>query len=428
MYEFVQSGGEWRGTQILASAKGGLNALYIEEKQIESLQAFSTETLFWKLGDAIMKNSTHVAETPAVVWQLPTNQLVDFTCSQAAEKILLLGRDRQEHFLSSLEIHPKTGECVARENARFDSVNSRVSQVRLINNGQGYAYLSESDFSLNKVFFKMQMERAGEPASVPLQGEIKSFETRGQQLFLFGALTNEPTGIWKFDISSGNLERLASNQERPFHFAISQQPLRNSTTNEAGESLTYYLLPPTQIGAGQRPPLVLGVMGITEKTYYWDRYAQTIANSGAYFVTVDRRDRPESEWGNDLRTVYDSLVRSIAVDTNNVYLLGISVGASQINRLFEATPAQWRGAIYISPVSLPETSCLNSKRLFVDIGEMDPIWGTNGIRAKTFQGRAAKARADVSLFIRPNVGHNCRLLSVEKERLHQLAAFLDDAD
>lgn len=428
IFEFVQSGGRWHGPQNFASTNGGLKEIQPEGRKIEYLQAFSSHSLLWKQGNAIMKSSSTVEESPLLAWQTPTNELVDFFCSRQSEKILVLGRDKKTDFLTVLGNQGATDQYVSAYQERLDTKNFRATQVRLINKDRGYAYLGESDFSLNQVGYKMGMESGDAPSFVPLQGEIKSFEVSEQQLFLFGSLSDEPVGIWKYDLIKGELKQLASNQQRPFQYALSQTPVKNVTTNAAGKPLTYYLLEAIRPREGNRPPLVLGAMGYAEKTYYWDRYAQTIANCGAGFVMVDRRDRPDSEWADDLLAVYHALNRRNEFDTNNVYLFGISKGAICMNELLETKPALWRGAIFMSPGSLPETSCLNSKKLYMDIGGMDPTWGANSIRAKTYQDQAAKAGADMSLFIRPNVGHNSRLLSVEKERLHQLAAFLDDAD
>ncbi len=305
----------------------------------------------------------------------------------------------------------------------IDVTGYRASQIRLINNGSGCAYLHASGELLNSLVVKPYISEA--PVRLPWRGEIKSFAIKEQQLFVIGALTNEPLGIWKYNLISSDLKQLASNQERIFQYAVSQPALVNHTKER---NLTYYLLKPSYTIQKRLPPLVLGIMGVGEKAYVWDRYAETIANCGACFVIVDRRGRSELEWADDARIVYDTLAGKVAFDTNNVYLLGISAGAAPINQLLESRPEQWRGAIYYSPGSLPAPSLMRSKRMLVDIGGLDPIWGTNSIRAKVYLKTAAKTGADMRLFIRQGVGHNCRLLSVEKERLHQLAAFLDESN
>jgi hypothetical protein len=48
-------------------------------------------------------------------------------------------------------------------------------------------------------------------------------------------------------------------------------------------------------------------MGKLEQAYNWDRYAQTIANCGYYFVIVDRRNSEVSEWADEALSVYEAL-------------------------------------------------------------------------------------------------------------------------
>ena len=260
--------------------------------------------------------------------------------------------------------------------------------------------------------------------SLPWRSEIKSYAISQQQLFVMSSLTNEPMGIWKYDLVSGALDQIVSNQERPFLFATSQPPLQNFITNASGKRLTYYLLEPSHFRKGQKAPLVFGVMGKLEKAYNWDRYAQTIANCGNYFVIVDRRNSEVNEWADEAFSVYDALIKKVNIDTNRLYLLGISVGAVPMNELLVRKPDLWRGALYYSPNSLPDPARLSVSRILIDIGEYDKYSGEKNMTAKNFKDAAARAGVNVTLFIRQGVGHNCRLLSIEKERLHQLAAFL----
>jgi dienelactone hydrolase len=428
IFEIEKVGDVWQGLRVFASSEGGLKGVSTGKSPIETIQTFSSNSLLWRQGSTLCRSIA--GDFSEQLWQMPTNELVDFHINKETGKILLHGREhgrnKRGDFLAELEAKssPDQFAMTSPEWIEFTAYTGyRASQLRSINGGLGCSYLHVSGDMLNTL--TVQMHRGDAPVQLPLRGEIKSFAVNGQKLFVMGAMTNEPVGLWKYDLVSGELDQLSSNQRQDFQYA-SSQPALVSRTKE--RSLTYYLLRPARLDPKRLPPLVLGIMGIGEKAYVWDRYAQTIANCGYYFVTVDRRGRAEHEWGEDARIVHEALTKAIKFDTNNTYLLGISVGAPPVNQLLRDNPALWRGAIFLSPGSLPETTCLYTKRLFVDIGGLDPIWGANSVRAKEFQDRAARGGADMRLFIRPNVGHNCRLLSVEKERLHQLAAFLDDAD
>ena len=270
----------------------------------------------------------------------------------------------------------------------------------------------------------IKFDRQRPPARLPWQSEIKSYAVCGHQLFVMSSLTNEPMGIWKYDLVSGTLERLVANQEQPFRYAVNQPPREHDFTNAAGKRLSYYLLEPAAPAPGQPAPVVFGCMGKLEKAYVWDRYAQTVANCGFYFVIPDRRNSDVSEWAADAVSIYEDLKKRINLDPSRVHLLGISIGTGTMNELLATRPELWRDAIYLSPGSLPDPALLSRRRVLVDIGGLDPRWGEKSINAKKFRDAAAWAGAEVTLLIREGVEHNCRILSIEKERMHQLASFL----
>lgn len=141
-------------------------------------------------------------------------------------------------------------------------------------------------------------------------------------------------------------------------------------------------------------------------------------------MIVDRRNSEVNEWADEAISVYEALARKGSIDTNRVYALGISVAAVPINQLLARRRELWRGALHYSPNSLPDPTRLKASSILIDIGVLDKYSGENNSGAKNFRNAAARAGVNVTLFIRPGVGHNCRLLSIEEERLHQLAAFL----
>ncbi|MCW5555310.1 MAG: hypothetical protein KIS67_24505 [Verrucomicrobiae bacterium] len=420
LLEFVQSAGQWTGPRVFTASAAPAGSAAATNPPVESLQAFSADTLLWQQGDAIWSAGRDSA--PVKVWQAGESELVEYHYSREARQFLVHGRDQEADFLAELFPGTPGGRNTLTNQESIGGPGAHPTQARLLNGGRGYAYLNESDFSLNTPV--VRMERSQPPVSLPWRSEIKSFAVSQEQLFVISALTNEPTGIWKLDLNSGALEQIVSNQERPFQFATSQPPIQNFMTNASGKRLTYYLLAPSHVKPGQPAPLVFGVMGKLEQAYNWDRYAQTIANCGYYFVIVDRRNSAVNEWADEALSVYEALVHQVSVDTNRVYALGISVGAVPINQLLARRPELWRGAMYYSPNSLPDPARLKASRILIDIGELDKYSGENNRTAKDFRDAAARAGVNVTLFIRPGVGHNCRLLSIEKERLHQLAAFL----
>lgn len=420
IFEVAFSGGKWQSPQELlspASTPGGGGT----NQPIESLQAFSADRVLWQQGGDIWKLHRGSA-TPEKVWQSDTNELVEYFYSQETQKFLLHLRDTRGDLIAEFQPQGTGVAKVLTYEERIEAGGYRPTQVRWINEGHGYAYLNESDYSLNAPVIKFDRQRPA--ARLPWQSEIKSYAVCGQQLFVMSSLTNEPMGIWKYDLVSGALERLVANQEHPFQYAVSQPPLEHVFTNTAGKRLSYYLLEPAGLVPGRKAPLVFGCMGKLEKAYVWDRYAQTIANCGFYFVIPDRRNSEVDEWAGDAVSIYEDLRRRINLDTNRVHLLGISIGAGTMNELLITRPELWQDAIYLSPGSLPNPARLGRRRVLVDIGGLDPRWGEKSINAKKFRDAAVRAGTEVTLLIREGVEHNCRILSIEKERLHQLANFL----
>jgi hypothetical protein len=303
LLEFGQSGAQWTGPRVFTSpaiVDGGETST---NRLVESLQAFSADTLLWQQADAIW--SAGRESVPFNVWQAGQGELVEYHYSQEAGKLLVHGRDPEGDFFAELSPGTPGLRNTLTNQERVGGDGSHPTQARLINGGRGYAYLNESDFSLNTPIVKV--DRSQSPVSLPWRSEIKSYAISQQQLFVISALTNEPTGIWKLDLTSGALEQIASNQERPFQYATSQPPIQNFITNSAGKRLTYYLLGPSHLKPGQKAPLVFGVMGKLEQAYNWDRYAQTIANCGYYLVIVDRRNSEVSEWADEALSVYEAL-------------------------------------------------------------------------------------------------------------------------
>jgi predicted peptidase len=200
--------------------------------------------------------------------------------------------------------------------------------------------------------------------------------------------------------------------------------LEGYVTNATGEQLTYYLLQPTDSTGNQKHPLVVGIMGNGEIGYTWDRFAQTIASCGGYFVCMDRRGRGEADqWAEDAFCAYEFLSKHFDVDTNNVYALGISAGTYPVSQLLDSKPDIWKGAILFSAHGFPASDQIRVQSISLDVGAQDFDEVQLKALLKSQDELAAEGIRPI-LTVHPGVGHIVRKISLERERMKQIVAFI----
>ena len=173
MLEFVQSGALWTGPRVFTSPVPFEGNEGSTNKLIESLQAFSSDTLLWQHGDAIW--SAGRESVPVKIWQAGQGELVEYHYSQEAQKFLVHGRDPDGDYFGELEPQTRGSHKALTNKERVGGDGWRPTQARLINGGRGYAYLNESEFSLNP--------RADVPKPVPMGTRPR----RGLPCTCFGA-------------------------------------------------------------------------------------------------------------------------------------------------------------------------------------------------------------------------------------------------
>jgi len=147
VYEFQQSGKRWMGPQIFLSAASTRKTGVPKVHPIELLEAFSTNTVLWRQHGTVWSGSKGV-ESPVKIWQAPDNAEMEFSYSQKAQKFLVHSRDKDGDFFA--DFYPRTPE---RDNILPNVVTTAAekyhpTQISLIAEGTGYAYLDRNDFSL----------------------------------------------------------------------------------------------------------------------------------------------------------------------------------------------------------------------------------------------------------------------------------------
>jgi dienelactone hydrolase len=183
-------------------------------------------------------------------------------------------------------------------------------------------------------------------------------------------------------------------------------------------------LQPTDSTGNQKHPLVVGIMGNGEIGYTWDRFAQTIASCGGYFVCMDRRGRGEADqWAEDAFCAYEFLSKHFDVDTNNVYALGISAGTYPVSQLLDSKPDIWKGAILFSAHGFPASDQIRVQSISLDVGAQDFDEVQLKALLKSQDELAAEGIRPI-LTVHPGVGHIVRKISLERERMKQIVAFI----
>jgi dienelactone hydrolase len=173
----------------------------------------------------------------------------------------------------------------------------------------------------------------------------------------------------------------------------------------------------------EKHPLVVGIMGLNEKGYDWNVYIQTVSSCGAYFVCMDRHKRDESQWADDALCAYEYLAKNYAVDTNKVYLMGVSAGAGSVDSLLQTKPELWKGAIYYNGGQLAYYPGLRTSKILLDApGDDIP----EADRQRFYQSQDPLAAAGIRpiLIFRPGIGHLSASMAVGKERLLKLGPFI----
>jgi predicted esterase len=151
-----------------------------------------------------------------------------------------------------------------------------------------------------------------------------------------------------------------------------------------------------------------------------------VNDGGAYFASLSREDRSADQYSEDIMAVYKDVAKNPNIDTNNVYLLGISAGASTVSRLLEEKPDLWRGAILFSPMVFPDLSRCRVSRILVDYGTADKNLKILGSLKplSQFQDAALQAGIRITVATHNDAGHVFKSVNAERERVRELVKFL----
>jgi hypothetical protein len=386
--------------------------------RIRNVTAMNADSVVWQQGNVLWSCGEN-SETPVKIWEATTNTLVEFSFSQAARRMLIHGQDASGRFFA--DFYPGQPDRPIAI-TRISAAEYQPDHVTLVNGGKGYAFMSQLNLT-NILVIKSDQTHA--PVKLRWPDQIAGFTAGQQEIFVTSSLSAGPVEIDRYDLASGATECAVPNAEEHFDYATNCVIARNQITNAAGDTLTYYLYAPPERAANQKHPLVIGILGVGQPGFAWGAYYEAFANCGNYYAYIERYHR-ESFLTEDVLSVYESLAQRPEIDTNNVYLYGVSVGAPAVYELLEGNPARWRGAVLFNPVGLPDPSRIAGTRLLIDTGDSDRVFGKEGSQVPMrFQDEAAKAGTTVTLLIHPSTGHVLRTPSGGRERLREALIFFD---
>ena len=386
--------------------------------EIRSLALLGTDSVVWQRANSIyIRNQTN---SPQLLWQATNGTLLEFSVSSSPSKFLLHCQDENGDFL--VEYYPRilSGKVDVLTNyTKLDTSEYKPMEVQWINDGKGYAYLNQSDVASSKLVIKITSD--SQPLELPWKHEIIGFYINGLQLYGITASAEEPQGIWRCDLKSGANECLVSSLERPFKYAANALTVEGFVTNAAGEKLTYYLLEPVTRNE-EKHPLVIAGMGIRQLGNNWDRMTQGISNLGGYVLRMDRRKRSPGDWAADSLCAYDYLAKHYPVDTNNVYLYGVSAGAYTSQQLLEMRPGLWKGAFLIAMNAFPHLSQSRVQSILLDVGDIEVKKDMSPLLQS--QEQLSAAGIAPTLVLRRGAGHIPRGIKYDQERMEQLGIFI----
>jgi len=422
----IESGGKWKAAVFNDYFEKRTHKLN-DKPPLQNLTAFDEHSVVWQQGGAIWGASDNDSEPPAKVWDAGSNALAAFSFSPAGRRFLLqcnetngAGQFFARFSLASLRANPPP-PIITKLNP-----GERPRFFTEMNGGSGVAYIT---YVGNKSDV-MVMRPSGNAEEKRFQwGWGLGYAKDDHGLYVVTSRAGEPTGIWEHDFNASAPECVVPNGNRPFR-DVKISPyisgvITNAATNHFGEILNCYTVFPTDFRTEKRYPLVLGVRGYGQWWGAgWNVEHQAFANCGAFFVSYDRRQFAEDQWADDVLAVYESLARMPNIDTNRVYLYGVSAGSGAVWELLQRHPKLWGGAIIFSPTYFPEPATLKESRMFADTGSL-AFGSRDGFAiAKRFQDGAIKSGNRLRLQVHPGLGHILKDKKVEEERLREALMFM----
>jgi len=371
--------------------------------------------LAYRNGRALMVLSNDLTE--AELLRLPDNSKLEWLTSDLQGQHLLFAQENSTNQIRALfrvDIKTKTLH-------QLSSQSENVYNGRWLGDG-GYAYVG----NVGNTNYLAVCLASGIRRTNFIEGSIRAYSVSpdGQSIFVTGSQTFGPPSIWRCDVKKGAIDEVVAAAEKDVARSEVIQPLKGNIEFPDGTFASYYMLPPRNFDHKKKYPVVID--GPTESR--WQAHSQLIANSGAYYISVNRRglassDRLETAKA-DIWAVYQSLLHKPNIDPHQIYLNGFSHSTSVVSALLKEHPGAWKGAMLMSPGVLPE---INEKtadfpKILISFGDEDISSRSSGVYR--FEDQACAKLVDIKIVMHKDEGHIFLSNSATRERMKAVADFL----
>jgi predicted esterase len=402
--------GKWIQTQVLNR---------FTDAELKNLTVTSPHSVAWRQGDDIWSHD-FISGSTEKIWESDTDKLEGFTYSVEAGQFLLTCVD--ENGSLAIRFRPPRSE-IPRSILSVTRNVTRTKNTVFIENKWLYTFYTRYvDLIEDHGIYSFSVKTNGtEVGRFEWPGMVETFKLSGNHLFFTGNRPGETPSIWQFDINSKEVQQVVPSLNERIKYSKIAIPSTGMITNALGDKIGYHLWEPAHVFPGKKYPLLIG------QTHYdfnvWFPYQQVAVNGGYYFASADRVSWSErlDEWVPDVKALYAVLAKNPNIDTNHVFLFGISWETAWIADLIAEKPDLWSGAILLSPVRMPDLSNSHLARMFVADGRDD---NNPEQQLINYQYEAAKAGIPVKLVIQNGVQHITRSIATERERTRQFAQFL----
>jgi predicted esterase len=266
----------------------------------------------------------------------------------------------------------------------------------------------------------------GQSTNLFTGGHIRAFMVAPDttNILCVASMANEPQGIWRYHLGTGELRVLEPGAPKPFVAAQIINPLKSAAETEKGGKVPFYLLPPRDLQRAKKYPVVID--GPNDAR--WKAIPQAIANAGIYYVSVNRRGLASSDdlrnAAQDILDVHRALLKIPNVDSNAIYLVGFSASTSVVTELYEKHPELWAGLILNNPSLVPSQFFTDVRltKFLVSMGEKE----RSVDYVDRFATKAAQEGIPVIVNLHTSAGHVFKGSQLLRDRAELITGFVKD--